>query len=337
MIKMDGKKGVYKRFFDRLESIWYVLGASYISYMPIGNYEIIFQSPSKELVQNIGYHLEIESSLNIDKIISGGAVNAAYQIIIKHGEGGYYLNARLGEIGLNVPEEQRRLLEGLTKEGAYHLSRGWLEALVPRYYKTSRLKYLTQEGPPKLQLHFNVPFLKQIYNVWVKYGFIKGEKEINESPLSLEPNEVYQLINSMYQNLEYLKHRRLYVPLIMSWLKSIYMPSGIKAADKIEIVKELLLQSNPPPLEEIALQLGYSRGSYLSSVFKDEVGKTIRQFLMEHKVNNAKELLLQEQDLLVEDVASLVGYIRLNSFEKAFKKVTSKTPSQFRKEHSSLT
>lgn len=62
--------------------------------------------------------------------------------------------------------------------------------------------------------------------------------------------------------------------------------------------------------------------------FKIRTGKTYTSFLNEVRISNACKLLINK-DLSVQDVCFQVGFINLSNFNRAFKRITSKTPSNY--------
>lgn len=73
--------------------------------------------------------------------------------------------------------------------------------------------------------------------------------------------------------------------------------------------------------------------SYACSVFKNETGQTLNQYLTEYRMEKAKELLADPRNTISE-VAGKVGYNDSNYFGKAFKKYTGLSPSEFRDKRS---
>ena len=69
--------------------------------------------------------------------------------------------------------------------------------------------------------------------------------------------------------------------------------------------------------------------SYLISIFKEKTGTTIKQYLMEHRMERAKELL-KDKRLKIFDIATQVGYHDGEHFAKNFKKVVGITASEYR-------
>jgi AraC-like DNA-binding protein len=82
-------------------------------------------------------------------------------------------------------------------------------------------------------------------------------------------------------------------------------------------------------LPDLARQLGISV-HVLSQVINDGLGKNFFEMTAEYRVEEAKRLLKIQRNIKVEEIAEQVGYNSKSSFNTAFKKLTGKTPSEFR-------
>lgn len=70
--------------------------------------------------------------------------------------------------------------------------------------------------------------------------------------------------------------------------------------------------------------------TYLYRLFKKETGMSIIEYINERRVTEAK-LMLMDADLPVSSVAQSVGFSDQMYFSRVFKRLTGKTPSEFRK------
>jgi len=75
------------------------------------------------------------------------------------------------------------------------------------------------------------------------------------------------------------------------------------------------------------LHLDYT---YISNLFSQVVGTTIEHFIIAHKIERAKELILYDE-LNLTEIAFLLNYSSVSHLSKQFKKVTGLTPSYFKK------
>ncbi len=69
--------------------------------------------------------------------------------------------------------------------------------------------------------------------------------------------------------------------------------------------------------------------NYLSTFFKEQVGKNIAEYINELRINEAKRLLLQSY-FSVSAIAEVIGYTNSSIFIRAFKKYEGITPGQYR-------
>lgn len=86
--------------------------------------------------------------------------------------------------------------------------------------------------------------------------------------------------------------------------------------------------SEPMSLSQIS-DLFSINASYLSSLFKKEMGITITNFINQQKVRFAI-MLLNKTDTQIQDIASQVGIHDVNYFIKVFKKIIGMTPKEYR-------
>jgi len=114
------------------------------------------------------------------------------------------------------------------------------------------------------------------------------------------------------------------------------------------LLQEKLMQSNRPIrlakqvilehyMEAITLEgvaeLIHMNASYLSSIFKNDTGINFSDYLINCRIEVAKELLKNTNSKMVE-VAEKIGYTDAKYFSKLFKKVVGIKPSEYRKLYS---
>ena len=85
-------------------------------------------------------------------------------------------------------------------------------------------------------------------------------------------------------------------------------------------------------LEQIAKNL-YLSPFYISKVFKEEIGETPINYLIKIRLENAKDLLLNNQNLSIKEISSIVGYDDAYHFSKSFKKYYGLSPVEYKKSH----
>lgn len=82
-------------------------------------------------------------------------------------------------------------------------------------------------------------------------------------------------------------------------------------------------------IDMLSRYVGLNR-SYLNSIFKASLGKTLQQYLMEFRVRKACELL-ENNNLRIGDIAHSVGYSDQLLFSKVFKRIQGVTPSEYKR------
>ena len=81
-------------------------------------------------------------------------------------------------------------------------------------------------------------------------------------------------------------------------------------------------------LNDIADALGLS-APYISRKFKEETGTALSEYIMQIKLEKAKNLLLST-DMSLSDIAYMLGFSSQNYFHKVFKKRFQKTPAEYK-------
>ncbi|MBS4202077.1 helix-turn-helix domain-containing protein [Bacillus sp. FJAT-49732] len=73
--------------------------------------------------------------------------------------------------------------------------------------------------------------------------------------------------------------------------------------------------------------------SYLSQLFKKEVGTSLNEYILRSKVEEAEKLLALT-DYSITEIYSLLNFYDQSHFSKVFKKYSGMTPKQYREKHS---
>lgn len=125
-------------------------------------------------------------------------------------------------------------------------------------------------------------------------------------------------------------------------LSDMLMQAGLELMDDkkailIEKIKLLIIEmihySEEPPLlknsEYISQKLHHSY-TYLANLFSEATGSTIEHFIITHKIERVKELLLYDE-LNLTEIAYKLNYSSLSHLSNQFKKITGLSPSYFKK------
>ncbi|WP_248929192.1 AraC family transcriptional regulator [Paenibacillus hamazuiensis] len=87
--------------------------------------------------------------------------------------------------------------------------------------------------------------------------------------------------------------------------------------------------AEPITMEMMADNLGYNR-AYLSTLFRKATGMTPITFLLKHRLEKARLLLRERQELTVEQIAASVGFHDPLYFSKQFKRWFGMAPTEYR-------
>ena len=81
-------------------------------------------------------------------------------------------------------------------------------------------------------------------------------------------------------------------------------------------------------MQDLAHIMGYSE-AYFSKLFKQCFNQNFTAYLTEYRVNEAKKLL-EQPTVNVKEIGKAVGYSDSNYFAKVFKRITGKSPTEYR-------
>ncbi len=86
---------------------------------------------------------------------------------------------------------------------------------------------------------------------------------------------------------------------------------------------------SPVTLEEVAAAVSVTP-QYLTTIFREETGMTLYQYIRNRKIDEAKMLLLYSNEPITT-IANALGFSSNAHFSASFKSVTGHTPSSFRR------
>jgi AraC-like DNA-binding protein len=119
-----------------------------------------------------------------------------------------------------------------------------------------------------------------------------------------------------------------------------YTKSSLTESGKIKILDSIILEldnkkyfsDNLASLSDLAKKIGESP-HHVSQVMNEKLGKSFFELLAFYRVEDAKRIISDDKKnrLTVEEISEMVGYNSKAAFNNAFKKLTGKTPSEFRK------
>lgn len=129
---------------------------------------------------------------------------------------------------------------------------------------------------------------------------------------------------------------------LMERLKSNLAVSGLELlddkktilVDKIKnVIIEMVHYADEFPKvnysDYISEKLGYDY-TYLSNLFSEVKGVTIQHFIINHKIEKAKELILYDE-LNLTEISYRLNYSSVSHLSNQFKKITGQSPSFYKK------
>ena len=127
----------------------------------------------------------------------------------------------------------------------------------------------------------------------------------------------------------YMEMLRCY--LIQALVRAVRACEALSSNNAVTAVMKYLKDHYAEPLSLNTLsQLAGYTPQYLSSLFSDDVGISIQEFLQRLRVEEACKLLIQTQ-LSTAEVAAAVGYQDTRHFSKLFRRFQGISPKEYRK------
>lgn len=128
------------------------------------------------------------------------------------------------------------------------------------------------------------------------------------------------------------QRKQLKINLLASGLELLNNKKNILIEKIKNVIIEMVHYSNEFPTENysdfISEKLGYDY-NYLSNIFSEVKGITIQQFIIVHKIEKVKELLLYEE-LNLTQISQKLHYSSVAHLSNQFKKVTGLTPTYYK-------
>jgi len=119
-----------------------------------------------------------------------------------------------------------------------------------------------------------------------------------------------------------------------------YSKSSLTEVDKTRILENITLEfaskdyfsNNLASLSDLAKKIGESP-HHVSQVINEKLNQSFFELLASYRIEEAKRILgdKTKNNLTVEEVSETVGYNSKAAFNNAFKRLTDKTPSEYRK------
>lgn len=186
--------------------------------------------------------------------------------------------------------------------------------------------------------------------VWIEFDGLRVKEALNLTELS-KNHPVYhskskdfreQMMNEMLYISRHAKespfhligHLYLFFDCLIQSTKSERLTQSSKMSDYY--IKEAINYieqnfQNNITIEDIAAVCGINR-SYFGKIFRNSIGRSPQEFLMNYRMVKATELL-KLTSLSIAEIGSAVGYKNQLHFSRAFKNIYGISPREWRNQH----
>ena len=186
--------------------------------------------------------------------------------------------------------------------------------------------------------------------IWIEFDGLRVKEAIDLTELSVN-TPVYhphskdlreQLMNEMLYIVHHAKkspfhligHLYLFLDYLTQSAKSTKLVQSSKMSDYY--IKEAINYieqnfQNNITIEDIAAVCGINR-SYFGKIFRNSIGRSPQEFLMNYRMVKATELL-KLTSLSIAEIGSAVGYENQLHFSRAFKTIYGVSPREWRNQH----
>lgn len=264
--KITRKFIVNQDFLDEdSEKTWYFWGALFRCYTPTKPNGMKIGSKYKELAEKFRKELAPKHALSSYKTRKN---ISSYWIEL---DSVPYLRARLEELDLDKPKEERRFPKGIEKEKLSHIVRGVFDA-------TSGIR-ISQNRYTRVRMGINPDFNLGLNKELSKYD-IRGR--LYEKSIFFTHNESVKLHDFMYQNFRLIRKQGIYLPFKKELFNLDYVADSsadiayLKSKKRIERAKRLLDKGKK--IKDVAKKVGYFHCVSFSRAFKKITGQTPSEY-----------------------------------------------------------
>jgi AraC-like DNA-binding protein len=240
--------------------------------------------------------------------------------------------------------------ETMMEKSRYLLRKGDIILIPPGFKHANRC--VSEEGMTYFTAHFNVddPLFRQemvrnskilfqfeteenvklrkVLDHWVEMG--QQQREYTTADRFRLQSTLFELFGILAQIVFAAQVQNESIPpTSVQYAKAI--AEAIKANFNPHVRIDESTQEKSLRIEDIVSSLGISPG-YGLEIFHKVYGMSPRHYLSELKLHEAK-VLIQQPDLSLKEIASLLGYSHLSHFSRQFKRWTGMSPLQYRRSH----
>ena len=186
--------------------------------------------------------------------------------------------------------------------------------------------------------------------VWIEFDGLRVKEALGATDLSLNMPVYHshskELREKLAEEMLYIVHNPKEPPFHLIGHLYLFLNYLLQSAKSTKIVQNGRMSDyyikeamnyieqnfqNNISIEDIAAVCGINR-SYFGKIFKNSVGQSPQEFLMNYRMIKATELL-KLTSLSIADIGSAVGYENQLHFSRAFKNIYGVSPREWRNQH----
>ncbi len=203
------------------------------------------------------------------------------------------------------------------------ISKGDIEAALSKLNISLRYKLEARYKDPVREIRNGLVILNTLFRKSVEMG---GVPPAHIDELSTAFAKKIEMVTSKTDSQRLQREMvRKYCMLVKNYSLSSYSPiiQDVVKYINLNLAEDLSLSS-------LAMAYGIN-SSYLSTLFKKELGMTLTDYVAQQRVRRAI-LLLNATNVQIQDIAAECGIYDVNYFRKIFKKVIGITPTEYVKQ-----
>ena len=209
----------------------------------------------------------------------------------------------------------------------YQLKAGegyWIDCREPHYYQTEGDSWTSTI------FHLNGSLARTIFAQYASDGNVKFTSESCPNFEMLQ----FQILKATQKVMPYYEyHLSCLIDILLTELlssKALHDKQPVSNSSMQDLIYYLQEHyMDDITIEDLMHRFGFSRTN-LCREFKNYTGFTIKKYILELRMNQAKRLL-HSSEKCVEEIAAQVGFHDTAHFVQMFKKATHSTPLQYRK------
>ncbi|MBQ7918352.1 MAG: response regulator [Lachnospiraceae bacterium] len=165
--------------------------------------------------------------------------------------------------------------------------------------------------------------------VYVKFIFSNFLKDFYDALPESERNEVTREIEKLYKATTFKEVQDI-VNQNIERLERAFTANPQMTHREIEVVKQYIYDHYKEEISiDMLARMVYMAPSYLSAVFKKEVGQNLSKFIKEYRMVKAKDML-ENTHMKIVQVSEAVGYPNVSYFCQSFREFFGISPQKFR-------